>query len=63
MTALDIKKAQQTTERVKRTVAANQATIADVRKREAHLDQVLATSQIRADRYRDVLRRAGLLKS
>ena len=62
MTAMDLKQAQKATERAKQTVADNRATIADVRKREARLDRVLATSQIKSDEYRRILSRAGLLK-
>jgi hypothetical protein len=62
MTAAELENAHRATERAKIIVAENRAAIADVRKREAHLDRVLATSEIKSDEYRRVLRRAGLLK-
>ncbi len=62
MTAAEIESAQRAVERAKDIVAENRATLDDARKRVAKIDRVLATSQIRSEEYRRVLRRAGLLK-
>jgi hypothetical protein len=62
MTAAELENAHRATERAKVIVAENRDALDDARKREAQLDRALATSQIKSDEYRRVLRRAGLLK-
>jgi hypothetical protein len=62
MTTADLANVQRVIERAKATLAENRAFISTVRQRKAHLDRVLATSQIKSDEYRRVLSRAGLLK-
>lgn len=58
MTASDLAKAHKAAERQGNSRSQQR----DDRKREAHLDRALAMSQIKLDQYRQVLRRAGLLK-
>ena len=62
MTAADRENAHRATERARAIVAENREALNDARRREAQLDRALATSQIKSDEYRRVLRRAGLLK-
>ena len=62
MTASELEKAHQIARRAKEIADLNRRVIGAAQKQEAQLDRVLATSEIKSDEYRRVLRRAGLLK-
>jgi hypothetical protein len=62
MTAIDIQKARNTTRRASETVEQNRETIERARRQEATLDHALAKSDIATAHYRNVLKRAGVLK-
>jgi hypothetical protein len=61
MTAAELEEARRSIERAKIIAAEDRALIDKARRQVAHIDRVLAESQIRRDGYRRVLRRAGLL--
>jgi hypothetical protein len=61
MTAAEIKEAQEFLERTRISMEQNRAAIEHARELVARIDRSLATSEIKAEEHRRVLKRAGLL--
>ena len=61
MTEIDIERARESVKKAAETVEVNRGTIEKAQQQEAHIDRVVATSDIKTAHYRNVLKRAGVL--